>query len=80
MATKRDKKHQAEIIQAAVSDWFRFYEIQPDGLTSEMLIKTAVEYFDDGLTDAADLSAALIGNFSGILWTRVNAPTSISIH
>lgn len=68
------------ILSDAVERWFEYYEVDSDERTSQVLCAAAVGLFRDGYRGADELATALIGTYVGLWSTRVNAPTSVSIH
>ncbi|EPE96625.1 hypothetical protein [Rhizobium grahamii] len=76
--TRRDG--QSALISKAVKEWYSFYEIQPDQASSDALCKAALELLEQGFDGSEDIATLLIGKFVGKWGTRVNAPSSNSVH
>lgn len=68
------------MLSEAVQAWYRYYELRPDEQASHVLCSAALEFFDEGYCTLDDVSTMLIGTYVGISATRVNAPTSKSVH
>lgn len=71
-----DFKTMSEAVQA----WYRFYQIDPKNGLSDLLCRAAIDLYRDGYHSSDDIATALIGSYVGIHATRVNAPTSASVH
>jgi len=76
--TRRDG--QAALIADAVKQWYYFYEVQPDEPSSDVLSRAAIELYAEGYDDSDDIATLLIAKYVGMWSTRVNAPTSASLH
>ncbi|NLR97032.1 hypothetical protein HGP17_09305 [Rhizobium sp. P38BS-XIX] len=68
------------VLSQAVQAWYRYYDVEPDETASHALCLAAIEFYNDGYRTLDDLSTVLIGTYVGKWSTRVNAPTSISVH
>jgi hypothetical protein len=68
------------MLSEAVNAWFTFYSVEPDEQASNTLTSAARKLFDGGCRTVEDLSTMLIGTYVGVWATRINAPTSASIH
>ncbi|MBB3318223.1 MULTISPECIES: hypothetical protein [unclassified Rhizobium] len=75
--TRRDG--QSALISKAVKQWYSFYEIQPDEASSETLCKAAIGLLEQGF-DSEDIATLLIGKYVGKWATRINAPSSNTVH
>jgi hypothetical protein len=64
----------------AVQAWYRFYKIDPKEGLSDVLCRAAIDFYRDGHHTADDIATALIGAYVGVNATRVNAPSSTSVH
>lgn len=75
-------KHCASVslISEAVQSWYSFYEVDPDDRASDVLRKAALELFAEGHCTSEDIATHLIGSYVGKWATRVNAPSSSSVH
>jgi hypothetical protein len=60
--------------------WHRYYEVEPDDQSSHTLSAAAIEFFQNGHRTLDDVTTLLIGTYVGKWSTRVNAPTSASVH
>lgn len=69
-----------KMMSEAVQAWYRFYEIDPRNGLSEVLCQAAIDLYRGGHHSSDDIATALIGNYVGLDATRVNAPTSASVH
>jgi hypothetical protein len=69
-----------KMLSEAVQAWYRFYEVSPHARASQFLSKAAINLYNDGYKTADDIASVLIGTYVGIWSTKVNAPTSASIH
>ncbi len=68
------------LMSRAVSAWYRHYGVEWDDHASSFLCDAAIELYKNGCRSAELMAAALISNYVGIAGTRVNAPSSGSIH
>lgn len=75
---KRESDFRA--MSEAVQNWYRFYEVQPNDQSSHVLCTAAINLYNEGYRTVDDIAAALIVTYAGIWSTKVNAPTSSSIH
>jgi hypothetical protein len=68
------------MMSEAVQAWYRFYEVRPDDRCSNVLCQAAIDLYQGGLRTVDDIATTLIGSYVGVYATRVNAPTSLSVH
>lgn len=68
------------MLSEAVQAWYRYYEVEPDELASQTLSAAAIEFFKEGYRSLDHVTTMLIGTYVGKWSTRVNAPTSASLH
>jgi hypothetical protein len=78
--TKASVRPEFGLLSEAVQRWYHFYEVTPDDRVSETLYTAAMTVFGEGYKTADDIATVLIGTYVGVLSTRVNAISSISIH
>jgi hypothetical protein len=64
----------------AVRNWYRFYEVPPNKQSSQVLCTAAINLYNEGYRSVDDIATVLIGTYVGIWSTKVNAPTSATIH
>ena len=69
-----------DVVWQAVIAWFRFYELDPDEQSIQVLARAAGELFVGGYHSADDLATSLIGTYIGRWSLMVNAPTYTSVH
>lgn len=69
-----------DVVSQAVTDWFRFYEVDPDQQAIQILARAAGALYLGGYHSADDLATSLIGIYIGRWSSMVNAPTSASVH
>jgi hypothetical protein len=69
---KRESDFRA--MSEAVQNWYRFYEVQPNDL------HRSDQPYNEGYRTVDYIAAGLIVTYAGIWSTKVNAPTSSSIH
>lgn len=80
MAAKSGNCVDLDVVSQAVTDWFRFYEVDPDQQAIQILARAAGELYLGGYHSADDLATSLIGTYIGRWSLMVNAPTSASVH
>ncbi|TAX87418.1 hypothetical protein [Rhizobium leguminosarum] len=80
MAADLGNKVDLDVVSQAVTAWFRFYELDPDEQSIEILARAAGELYVFGYHSADDLATSLIGTYIGRWSLMVNAPTSASVH
>ena len=68
------------MLSEAVQAWYRYYEVKPDEQASAVLCSAAIDLFHQGYHSADDIAIVLIGTYIGKLSTRINAPSSTSLH
>ncbi|WP_413708553.1 hypothetical protein [Rhizobium sp. Rhizsp82] len=68
------------MLSEAVQAWYRYYEVEPDDQASHTLSAAAIGFFQEGHRSLDDVTTMLIGTYVGRWATRVNAPTSNSVH
>ncbi|MGB8291607.1 hypothetical protein ACCS68_29115 [Rhizobium beringeri] len=76
MSKRPDLTAMSEAVQA----WYQFYEVPRNDHSSRVLCSAAVELYNDGIRNVDDIAAALIGTYIGVWSTKINAPTSASVH
>jgi hypothetical protein len=64
----------------AVQNWYRFYEVEWNDEVSSFLCSAAIALYNDGCRCADEMATTLIGEYVGLVATRINAPTSMSVH
>jgi hypothetical protein len=69
-----------DLLSEAVQRWYRFYEVPPDEAATDILCSAALGLYREGHRSLEDIATVLIGTYVGISATRVNAPTSQSVH
>jgi len=76
------EKHETgfRLMSEAVQAWYRFYAESPENHASQVLCNAAIDLYHDGYLTVDAIAASLIGTYVGICSTKVNAPTSASIH
>lgn len=75
------KAHEDHLLMSkAVTAWYRHYGVEWDDEASSFLCDAAIELYEHGCRSAESMAAALISTYVGIAGTRVNAPSSDSIH
>jgi hypothetical protein len=70
----------AGVVSEAIKQWFAYYEVPLNEPMSHALCSAAIRYYAQGHRNADALATLLIGTFVGVWSTRVNAPTSESVH
>jgi hypothetical protein len=78
MAKIRDSEF--KMLSEAIQAWYSFYEVSPDARASQFLSNAATNLFNEGCKTADDIASVLIGTYVGIWSTKVNSPTSASVH
>ncbi|WP_245456736.1 hypothetical protein [Rhizobium hidalgonense] len=68
------------MLSEAVQAWYRFYEVDPDERASQTLCTAALEFYQEGYKTAEEVSTLLIGTYVGLWSTRVNSPSSATVH
>ncbi len=68
------------VISKAVSEWYRHYNVTWDDHASSFLCDAAIELYDGGCRSVDEMAMMLIGTYVGLAATRVNAPSSGSVH
>jgi hypothetical protein len=68
------------VLSEAVQRWYRYYEVSVDDTATETLCGAALELYNEGHRTVEEIATILIGTYVGISSTRVNAPTSQSVH
>ena len=68
------------MLSKAVQAWYNHYDECPDEKTSQVLCAAALELHREGLMTSDEVATKLIDRYVGIFSTRVNAPTSASVH
>ncbi|MDF0664043.1 MULTISPECIES: hypothetical protein [unclassified Rhizobium] len=68
------------VVSEAVRRWFEFYEVPLDERASNTLCSAAISLYGDGYQTVDDIATMSIGTYVGIWATRINAPTSASVH
>ncbi|MFP3547319.1 hypothetical protein SB748_28315 [Rhizobium sp. SIMBA_035] len=69
-----------KVLGSAVDQWFRYYEVENVHHVRNVLCNTALDLYKDGYRSEGDLATLLIGTFVGIASTKINAPSSLTIH
>ncbi|MBY3043718.1 hypothetical protein [Rhizobium leguminosarum] len=68
------------LMSKAVREWYRHYEVEWDDQASSFLCDAAIELYNEGCRSVEEMATVLIGTYVGLAATRVNAPTSSSVH
>ncbi|MGO8080919.1 hypothetical protein [Rhizobium leguminosarum] len=68
------------LISKAVREWYRHYKVEWDDKASSFLCDAAIDLYDDGCRSVEEMATVLIGTYVGLAATRVNAPSSSSVH
>jgi hypothetical protein len=69
-----------KVLASAVDQWFRYYDVDQDDHVWNVLWKAAFDLYKDGYRSEDDLATLLIGTFVGLASTKVNAPSSATVH
>ncbi|AHG49099.1 hypothetical protein RLEG12_09160 (plasmid) [Rhizobium leguminosarum bv. trifolii CB782] len=76
----RDTPNDYRIMSKAVREWYRYYEVEWDDQASSFLCDAAIELYDHGCRSVEEMATILIGTYVGLAATRINAPSSDSVH
>ncbi|MBB3165669.1 hypothetical protein HFO74_26305 [Rhizobium laguerreae] len=68
------------LMSKAVREWYRHYEVEWDDQASSFLCDAAIELYNEGCRSVEEMATVLIGTYVGLAATRVNAPSSSSMH
>jgi hypothetical protein len=68
------------IMSKAVKAWYLYYNVAWDDQASSFLCDAAIELYNEGCRSADEMATILIGTYVGLAATRVNAPSSGSVH
>ncbi|MGO6727864.1 hypothetical protein ELI54_30075 (plasmid) [Rhizobium ruizarguesonis] len=68
------------LMSKAVREWYRYYEVEWDDQASSFLCDAAIEFYNEGCRSVEEMATLLIGTYVGLAATRVNAPSSSSVH
>ncbi|MGR8925311.1 hypothetical protein ACU8MB_16365 [Rhizobium leguminosarum] len=68
------------LMSKAVREWYRYYEVEWDDQASSLLCDAAIELYNEGCRSVEEMATVLIGTYVGLAATRVNAPSSSSVH
>lgn len=68
------------LMSKAVREWYRYYEVEWDDQASSFLCDAAIELYNGGCRSLEEMATVLIGTYVGLAATRVNAPSSSSVH
>ncbi|TAX38963.1 hypothetical protein [Rhizobium leguminosarum] len=68
------------LMSKAVREWYRYYEVGWDDQASSFLCDAAIGLYDEGCRSVEEMATVLIGTYVGLAATRVNAPSSSSVH
>jgi len=68
------------MLSEAVQAWYRHYDVDPDEPVSAVLCSAALSLYQRGHRSVEAIASGLIGAFIGMPSTRINAPTSASVH
>ncbi|MBY5801136.1 hypothetical protein [Rhizobium leguminosarum] len=68
------------LMSKAVRAWYRYYEVEWDDQASSFLCDAAIGLYDEGCRSVEEMATVLIGTYVGLAATRVNAPSSSSVH
>jgi hypothetical protein len=75
-----DKEQTMKILSRAVQRWYHYYELEHDDHASDVLCNAAIALFNDGYRSEGDIATMLIGTYVGLDATKINAPTSMTLH
>jgi len=73
-------QHDHSVMSKAVREWYRQYGVKWDDQASSFLCDAAIELYDEGCRSADEMATILIGTYAGLAFTRVNVPSSQSVH
>ncbi|NEK17761.1 hypothetical protein [Rhizobium leguminosarum] len=68
------------LMSKAVREWYRYYEVEWDDQASSSLCDAAIELYNECCRSVEEMATVLIGTYVGLAATRVNAPSSSSVH
>ncbi|MBY5494643.1 hypothetical protein [Rhizobium leguminosarum] len=68
------------LMSKAVREWYWYYEADWDDQASSFLCDAAIELYNEGCRSVVEMATVLIGTYVGLAATRVNAPSSSSVH
>ncbi|MEF3131010.1 hypothetical protein OS035_05960 [Rhizobium sp. 268] len=68
------------LMSKAVREWYRHYEVEWDDQASSFLCDAAIELYNEGCRSVEEMATVLIDTYVGLAATRVNAPSSSSMH
>ncbi|MGO7565822.1 hypothetical protein ACC754_44190, partial [Rhizobium johnstonii] len=68
------------LMSKAVREWYRHYEVECDDQASSFLCDAAIELYNEVCRSVEEMATVLIGTYIGLAATRVNAPSSSSVH
>ncbi|ACI58350.1 conserved hypothetical protein (plasmid) [Rhizobium leguminosarum bv. trifolii WSM2304] len=68
------------IMSKAVRAWYRHCGVYWDDQASAFLCDAAIGLYNEGYRSVEEMATVLIGTIVGLVATRVNAPSSDSVH
>ncbi len=74
------RQNAMKMLSSAVQRWYRHYSDEHDERTSDVLCQATIALFEQGHRSEDEIVTLLIGSYVGLDSTRVNAPTSSSVH
>ncbi|MGZ2461781.1 hypothetical protein [Rhizobium anhuiense] len=75
-----EKEQAMKMLSRAVERWYRYYELEHDDGASDVLCNAAIALFNEGYRSEGDIATMLIGTYVGLDATKVNAPTTATLH
>lgn len=70
----------AAMLAEAVQRWFDFYDVDRTLSVDKILCEAAIRIYRCGYHSVDEIATVLIATYVGILATKVNAPSSASVH
>lgn len=64
---------------SAVIGWFNFYSVPFREDVANVLCDRAIDLYNRGASEQ-DIADHLIANFVGVVWTKANSPSSMTVH
>lgn len=71
---------EAAVLAEAVQQWFEFYDVERTLHIDKLLCEAAMRIYQGGYHSVDEIATVLIATYVGILATKVNAPSSASVH
>ncbi|MBB4291517.1 hypothetical protein GGE16_003576 [Rhizobium leguminosarum] len=73
-------KDDHRIMSQAVREWYRYYGVEWDDQASSFLCDAAIGLYEQGCRSVEEMATTLIGTYVGLPATRINAPSSDTVH